>query len=63
METNGVFKTSEEAREGKKKQETSLCDWVHFFSVGAHALGKDAAYNADDRAGRDAPTLIAVNII
>ena len=32
-------------------------------SVGAHALGKDVAYNADERVGPHAPSFLIINFI
>ena len=46
IKTTRVFKSSKQAPEVKKKQETYFTIGCVIVSVGAHALGKDVAYNA-----------------
>ena len=43
----GVFKPSEEAPDGKKNRKPCFVIKNIIVSIGAHALGKDMAYNAD----------------
>ena len=55
IKTTRVFKSSKQAPKLKKNRKTYFTIGCVIVSVGAHALGKDVAYNADDRAGPHAP--------
>ena len=55
IKTTRVFKSSKQAPEVKKNRKPYFAIGRIIVSVGAHALGQDVAYNADDRAGPHAP--------